>query len=264
MNGGCRTKEKEQEYQTLISEVRQYYLEQGKLHQNDPVYLTWCDDCKEINLWTYWQGHGNLDARIMLVGQDWGCPEAFPSVIQNIKEINNSVRSDYHFDDINPTDLHLVALFKSIGYDIPNVNARNEDLFFTNFVLGYRNKGLTGGFQQRWVNENKAFFSHFANIIEPEIMICLGQKAFHGVMKSFDQKVKVKSYNTFITGIDNPKEMSLQSGKTVYVFAEAHCGAIGTLNRNRLKDPDGTERIELQIQDWARIKALLNRLHGSA
>jgi hypothetical protein len=61
-------------YQALISDVKAFYEAQGKQHDNEPVYLTWCDACKEINLWTYWQGRGNLDARIMLVGQDWGSP----------------------------------------------------------------------------------------------------------------------------------------------------------------------------------------------
>ncbi|MBQ8935456.1 MAG: hypothetical protein IJ049_03520 [Oscillospiraceae bacterium] len=251
-------KEKEREYQALISDVRQYYSEQGKLHENEPVYLTWCDDCKEINLWTYWQGRESLDARIMLVGQDWGCPGGLSSVIQNIREINNGVRTDYHYAQNNPTDRNLVRLLQSIGYDISDGTARNQELFFTNFILGYRNKGLTGGFKQEWLQENKDFFFRLANIIAPDVIICLGRNAFQGVMMSFDRKMKMKSYNAFIISEENPVEITLRSGKKVYVFAQAHCGALGTLNRNRLKDPDGKKDIELQMKDWTKIKKFLD------
>ena len=55
---------KEAKYTKLIEKVKNSY-------QSNPNGLTWCDDCKEINLWTYWQGRGNLNAKILLVGQDW-------------------------------------------------------------------------------------------------------------------------------------------------------------------------------------------------
>ena len=54
------------QYRQLIADVRTAY-------QSGQRELKWCDECQEVNLWNYWQGHGHLDARIMLVGQDWGC-----------------------------------------------------------------------------------------------------------------------------------------------------------------------------------------------
>ncbi len=65
---------KEQAYQELISDVKKFYIAQEAEHHDESVYLTWYDNCEEINLWTYWQGRGSLDAKIMLVGQDWGSP----------------------------------------------------------------------------------------------------------------------------------------------------------------------------------------------
>ena len=73
-------------------------------------------------------------------------------------------------------------------------------------------------------------------------------------MMAFNREAKIGNYNAFITGKNNPVEVSLSSGQKAYVFAEAHCGAMGTLNRSRLKDPDGINGIELQVKDWARIK----------
>ena len=45
------------------------------------------DNCKnhevlasEINLWTFWQGRGHKNVKIMLVGQDWGNPSLAQAV----------------------------------------------------------------------------------------------------------------------------------------------------------------------------------------
>ena len=52
-----------EQYRQLVSEIRTDYL-------NGSRELKWCEDCKEVNLWTYWQGRGHMDAQVMLVGQD--------------------------------------------------------------------------------------------------------------------------------------------------------------------------------------------------
>ena len=125
-------------------------------------------------------------------------------------------------------------------------------------MLGYRNKGLSGHFKSRWLRENKDFFRRLANIIEPDIIICLGRTTFDGVMMAFDKRIVMRSYNSFIVSDANPVPVHFASGKTAYVFAQAHCGAVGTLNRNRLKDPNGRKDTELQEQDWAKMKPYLS------
>ena len=250
---------KEQRYRELISDVSQYYKAQEELNKNDPVYLTWCKDCKEINLWTYWQGRGNLDAKIMLVGQDWGCPVEMSSPIQSIQSINLGETEEYHFDTTNPTDKNLVKLFQSIGIDISN-GRRDDRLFFTNFVLGYRNKGLTGNFKAKWVRESIPFFHRLVDIIEPQIIICLGKTTFCGVLNAFEQPLKIRRYNDYISCAQNPVHLYLPSSKPVQVFAVSHCGAIGTLNRNRPKDRYGKSGLDLQKEDWVKIRTALESL----
>lgn len=249
---------KERAYQALISDVKEYYIAQEAIHKNDPSYLAWYENCEEINLWTYWQGRGNLNAKIMLVGQDWGSPtDASEQYMAQFAEINTGCRSLYWLDGTSITDNNLIKLFSSLGYDISSGAPWNSDLFFTNFVLGYRNKGFSGKFTSRWLNESKDFFFRLVNVIEPKVIICLGRHTFRGVMMAFGQKVRIENYNAYITSKDNPVVVTLSSGQKAYVFAEAHCGAMGTLNRNRLKDPDRATGIDLQVKDWARIKEYL-------
>ena len=133
------------------------------------IYLEWCDDCRNhINLWSYWQG--SLDARIMVVGQDWGCPKG-AAVMDNIRAINDGSEKEYHVDPDSLTDKNLCTLLASIGFP---AETWNPELFFTNFALGYRNKGLTGGFKGSWLRECEPFFKRLVEIVEPEIIICRG------------------------------------------------------------------------------------------
>ena len=64
--------EKQDAYHALIQKVRASYPPLDLSYSGAKTQLHWCEECHEINLWTYWQGRGNLDAKLLLVGQDWG------------------------------------------------------------------------------------------------------------------------------------------------------------------------------------------------
>ena len=237
---------KQIQYRELILDAKRIY---STIDQSAPVYLSWCDDCTEqINLWSYWQG--SLTATIMVVGQDWGCPEE-STVMENIRAINDGKTDLYQYDKHNPTDCNLVELFASIGID---ARKHDERLFFTNFILGYRNKGLTGGLKASWFRECEPLFRRLVEIIDPAIVICLGRNTFHAVMRAMGLRFRIGSYNRLITSDRNPV---IIDGRLF--FAEAHCGYFGTVNRNRGSDQHG---LILQKEDWKRIKAAIERLPG--
>ncbi len=235
-------------YRELLSQVRVSY-------EDSPSGLKWYAPCREINLWTYWQGRGNLDARIMLLGQDWGSPwdSLSRQTVANIHAINEGTEVPYlHNTTESPTDQNLIHLFREIGYDISGC-ANHPDLFFTNLVLGYREKGFSGGFRSQWTDHDAPFFAKLVEIIEPEIILCLGRQTFEGVFKAFPQahRPRICGFNRFIESRDNPVILQLSSGKTVKICALAHCGRLGTMNRNR-GAPDKTS-LQKQIDDWKRI-----------
>lgn len=251
MNNG-HSGEKELRYRELIEKVRSSYLAyDGPPDGKDPR-LCWCDECREINLWAYWQG--NLNAEILLAGQDWGCTDgAAEGFIQKIKSAKEGCSFGYMDGNSNPTDRRLVELFKNT-FDI-DILQTNERVFFTNFVLGYRNKGTSGGFKKDWIRHDKDFFRELVEIIEPKVILCLGRNTFEGVLTAFDKRahVRIKGFNGFIESGNNPVSAQLRSGKTVNIFALAHCGNMGTLNRNQKKHM----RLDAQILDWQRIKYYL-------
>ena len=248
-------------YQQLITDVREDYQHRDSVRGNGIPALHWCIECEEINLWTYWQG--SLDAKIMLVGQDWGCPcdEASKTTMHRIRQINEGSGEPF-FPDFGgaplwTTDNHLAELFEILGYDI---HKKQPDLFFTNFVLGYRNHGTSGPFRQKWLRDDAPYFKRLAEIIEPKVILCLGKNTFEGVMFALTGKMeRIRGFNRFLDSGENYRTVAFPSGKPVRVYAVAHCGTIGTMNRNRgKKDENGStlssRDISVQMQDWQRIR----------
>lgn len=244
---------KQQQYQNLISKVRDRYQSYCPDEQHDELRLCWCDDCQEINLWTYWQGRNQLNVQIMLVGQDWGSPwdESAKNTMEQIRLANEGLPYDYLHNNPSITDDRLIKLFREIGYEI---RYPCEGVFFTNYVLGYRNKGLSGGYRKAWAEQDKGYFCELANIVEPKVILCLARSTFEGVLSAFAIKPRpaIGNYNRFIESERNPVAVTLKNGKKVYVFALAHCGALGTLNRNRGYEKN-EDILAIQKRDWKRI-----------
>jgi len=246
---------KNERYRDLIARARASYPPYDPSDDGKELRLYWCDACEEINLWTYWQGRGNLNAKIMLVGQDWGCPwdNNYLPTLEQVRKANAHNDYDYLHDNPSSTDENLAQLFRELGYDI---KIPCKDIFFTNFILGYRNKGLSGGYKKAWAEHDKGYFKELADIIAPKVILCLGRSTFEGVLSAFDviSTVRIKNYNRFIESDQNPVAVTLADGSTAYIFALAHCGVMGTLNRNGKKHTD----LSVQMEDWRRIVSYLN------
>ena len=252
---------KHERYQQLVSDVQENYLHRAPGRGAGIPALYWCEDCKqEINLWTYWQN--SLDARIMLVGQDWGCPwdNSSEETMKRIRSVNDGAGRLFfpacNDNGIWTTDRNLGELFKVLGYDIWQ---KQPDLFFTNFVLGYRNHGTSGPFRQKWLRDDAPYFKRLAEIIGPKVILCLGKSTYEGVVYALTGRMQhIKGFNRFLDSGKNDQDVSLNSGQPVRVYAVAHCGTIGTMNRNRGKmAPDGSSLssrdLIIQKQDWDRI-----------
>ncbi len=245
--------EKASAYQDLIRRVKQAY-------STERDGLIWCPACKEINLWTYWQGKGNLDAKIMLVGQDWGNPqqESAAEVMQRIADMNQKKTTSYLDSKPSPTDRNLTALFETLGYHINRNDPKNRELFFTNFVLGYRQGKISQDAKREWFKNDAPFFKELVSIIEPKVILCLGQITFKSVLRSLrsDEIPRIESYQDFIQSSRNPVVLTTETGHSFVIYALAHCGSFGTMNRNRGL-PKQKDLLFYQKQDWEKIKASL-------
>ena len=83
------------------------------------------------------------------------------------------------------------------------------------------------------------------SILNPSIIICLGKDTFKLVCMAYVKRgfMKGKSWTEFLDEQTAPVEIPDESGLKVRVFASAHPGYFGVLNR-------GKDRL---LKDWASI-----------
>ena len=244
--------EKVRLYKQLVDDVRNC----GKLNDcnkiKSGIQLEKCNRCNEINLWSYWQGGvEHLNADILLAGQDWG---SFDTEDGHIVFRNIDSGKPYLSESKSDTDKNLCKLFKEIGEVVDSGTDRNRNVFFTNFVLCYRKPEhrISGGFKQRWASNCSEYFVRLVEIIQPKVIICLGRSVYANVMKAAGLNAPRGSYNDII---ELGGKFAQFGDHKCMIFPEAHCGVFGTNNRNRGKNATG---IELQKNDWKKIKAYLN------
>lgn len=212
---------KQDRYLKLVKKRKEFDFEELKNPNqiNDGEYDTY----DVINPWSIWQG--NLDAKILLIGQDWGDAKYY---------IDNKGKDK----DSNPTNKNLIELFKSLNIDIgtPSNPNKTSPVFFTNAILGIKDNGMSSAVKDAWIYESTdEFLKPLIEIIEPEIIITLGVSAFKAIKSIY--KLKEKSVlkeliHTNPIKVDNKK-----------IFNFYHCGGLGLANRS----------LPLQKQDWSII-----------
>lgn len=215
--------------------------------------------CQEINLWTYWQGRGYADNTpeidYLLVGQDWGNPDLDKNhgCMQRIKRINAGEADVSYIDEDESnqyaTDLNMAVLFRELGFGKTQgesiINKQYPNLFFTNFCLGYRrgDQNETGKMTKQLMKADEKYFVEFVEILRPKHILCLGKLTFECVydslsgMKAADLDYFRDDYNAFLEE-QNGFEVA-RGDLSVKIFPLAHCGAVGTMNRNKIRDHKG-------------------------
>ena len=188
------------------------------------------DDKGHIGPWTQWQG--NLDAELMVVGQDWG-------------GIDYYVENKGADEEKNETNQRICELLESVDVRIalPKQPQPTRSLFFTNSVLCLRPRTLTGGYvRSRCFTNCRPFLRSQVELVRPRVVVTLGLKAFRSLVLSFGMRPQSKK---------SMKEAVLEvirlTDRTTLVPV-FHPGKRGTISRNK----------EKQKEDWKRVKAALD------
>ena len=298
-------RKKQQLYEMLIKYLKEDYKNRslqkaGSGNQNyakKPVVVEGCDYLgNQINLWSYWQG--SLNANILLVGQDWGTvnPKSDNDIIRNERTKENVQKIDRgepagYFDGIDEkirfkTDNFIIELFKALGNEYGDVTRKNNDLFFTNLCLGYRSEGNSQGFRVKWLRDDVKYLSGFdegegdkvkhisglLEIIKPDVVICLGKKAYEVLAQQYDKALydDIKNGTPKLAKSDFFKRLEQKCNyitvqiedKEVRIYGVAHPGPQGIANRlSKSKDSNKIEAKEdnkkdgktLQLEDWQNI-----------
>ena len=213
---------KKDAYQALVEKRKSFKFHHGLLNPSEIESGRY--DSDHIGAWSKWQG--NLDADILLVGQDWGDTHYF------IENQGNDI-------DDNPTNRNLIELFLCLGIDIGMPSKPNDmaPVFFTNSILGIKEDGrMAGKVSQSWARQcTDEFLKLLVKIINPKVIITLGTYAYSEVAYMYGLKK-----GTLKNLISESPEIKV--GNTV-ICPRYHCGGLGLANR----------KLPLQKQDWLRI-----------
>ena len=209
-------------YNQLVEKRRNYKFED--LDLKNPSELSITND-NHLNAWAYW--HGNLDADILLIGQDFGDCAYY---------LNNDGKDESE----NGTNYNLSSLFKEINIetgssDDPNLNAK---LYFTNAVLGAKSGGMSTAIKRGWYSETaNSFIKPLIELIEPKVIISMGSIAYETICLIYG--LTKKSMKDAVES--NP--IILENG--IKIFVVYHCSSLGIANRD----------FNTQREDWQKIKA---------
>lgn len=140
----------------------------------------------------------------------------------------------------------LRELLRSIGVDVGLSDDSTEDqlVFFTNAILCLKTQGgMQGKVQREWFsNCGQMFLRPLVELIQPQVVVCLGERAWRSVTESFNRRT-----GSFAESVDNPTGIKMLD-KTM-AMAVYHCGVrVLNMHRNR----------ERQFRDWQRIRKALN------
>lgn len=234
--------DKSKDYKNLVEKMQtQYPHYDFDNPQNNTAdlyapYIEGENICKEINLFTYWQGFGYAEKtpkiKYLFVAQDFGSIFGEDKkFIERIKKMNNGEEVNYLDENFNDseTDKNLINLFKSFGYDL---HERNEDLFFTNFCLGYRRESSVG-MHREWMKKDKELFKELYNILEPENIITMGMRTFECVYETLkgEPYANIKNFDDFIKLVSSHKNIFIKKGrKSTPIYPIHHCGKKGQEN----------------------------------
>lgn len=170
-----------------------------------------------IGAWSLWQG--SLDAKILVVGQDWG------------NEVSFIEQKGKPKDDNGLTNGKLIELFGSIGVPVnPPGLEQNPDLFFTNAVLCLKQGGLTDKIRRKCYNNcYKLFLKELISIIEPQVIITLGKNAYQSVARIYG--LKVEPFSVLVDRIITDQK-PVKLAKNTWLLPAPHCGPLGLAFRS--------------------------------
>lgn len=193
-------------------------------------------DAKEVGPWTRW--NGDLNAPILVVGQEWGDVSSFERQggLDNAKSKTNEV---------------LVDLLSSVGVVVqsaPN-GGSNTGVFLTNAALCLKGGGAQAKVDRQWFkNCARPFLREQITLVQPRVVVTLGEQAYLGVRHAFDLP-KV----SFRRAVRRQEPIPLiNDTQLIPVY---HCSK-RVLNKARL--------LPQQLQDWRLVKAVLDGTYAAA
>lgn len=182
-------------------------------------------ECDHVSPYTK-SGH-NVDAEIMVVGQDWSSADSLGKFPPNRES------AELGYTPKLPTNRNLDDLLDR------HFGLTRADCYLTNLFPFVKQGGMSTGIPLKdLVASAQIFTIPEIQIVEPRLAICLGQRTFIALMRANGLKDSPR--------MDDAVNSPFTIGQSA-IHCAAHTGALGMNNRGR-------EQVEL---DWQTLAATL-------
>lgn len=196
----------------------------------DPILASF--DSEHLGPFTRW--HHDLNAKVMVVGQDWGCSKNY------LRQGGKDVAS--------VTNKNLRHLLRSVSPLLdpgipPGDGGPGQDdsgLFFSNAVLCIKDGEDTSYVPAACRRNCRQFLRRTIDLVEPHVVVTLGGSAYEAVLTAYGLKPPA----SLTEALSTPGVPINARSCAVPVW---HCGGTGTANRALVR----------QVVDWARVAARL-------
>ena len=215
--------EKNKSYIKLVEKRKKYRFNDGLTNPSQTDF-----DIDELDPWAQWQN--NLNAKILVIGQEYCDVQTYNKTKSLVERFSD--RYEY------PANKNLKEYFDLLGYDIghPLFPNKENDIFFTNAVMGLKDGTMSANFKVKWLTESREeFLIPLIELIKPTIIITIGAMATKSVGKIYN--FKVSSHKNMVN--NSPIKI-----KDILIFPVYHIGGLGLSNRSKKN----------QIEDWKKIK----------
>jgi uracil-DNA glycosylase len=198
-------------------------------------------EIEHVDAWELW--HSNLDADIMIIGQDFADAQTF---IKDKGLVEPQSDKYAYATNKNLATLFEMGLGIQIGHPLnPNMKVK---LFFTNAIIGLKKEGgMQGKVKEEWLKKSvEEFLSPLINLVQPKVIICLGKLATKAVDTAFNHRLNPKI--NLSHSLINMVGKSFDSTEGIKIFPVYHCGA-RVININR--------SLNKQLGDWMAIRTVI-------
>lgn len=224
-------------YESLVARRKAHRFPTGLLNPSEihgGVY-----DSEHLGPWSRWQG--NLEADLLVVGQDWGDLRYFLE--------NQGVDSPHE-----QTCATFRKLANAAGIDLGTPHQPiPQRVFLTNAVLGIRAvEGKSGPVESTWIDDSLPFLTELIQIIQPRLVVSLGVPAYRACRMAFLGRRRNRQFPLGASLATTHGRTPIRLGDAPVWAALYHCSQRGQMTRD----------LGLQLEDWRKVGTLLNGLTG--
>lgn len=178
-------------------------------------------ECDHVSPWT--KSGKNVDAAVMIVGQDWSSYEVLANEPPNLDVAKRG------FDESFPTNRTLDDLLHE------HFDMRRADCYLTNlFALVKAGRASAPIPMKDLVWSAGEFTIEEVRIVAPQLVICLGLRTFRALARAVGQKPPRTLHQAI--------KSSFEHGPST-IHCVAHTGALGMNNRGRARAANDWERL---------------------